>query len=130
MASGSGRRIRLSYLPATVELEAPYELCQPLDPIRKRVTDRAGFFDHCRVLLGHLIDFVDGRCNLLKSDSEGSIAARAGLQPDDIVVAIDRRPVADVGQVLAALVGENARTLVTVLRNGHHLFVAADAQTQ
>jgi len=61
---------------------------------------------------------------------EGSIAARAGLQPDDIVVAIDRRPVADVGQVLAALVGENARTLVTVLRNGHHLFVAADAQTQ
>jgi serine protease Do/serine protease DegQ len=62
--------------------------------------------------------------------AEGSIAAEAGLQPDDVVVAIDQKPVTDVGQVLAALVKEHARTLVTVVRNGHHLFVAADVQTQ
>ncbi len=62
--------------------------------------------------------------------AEGSVAAQAGLQPDDVIVALDQQPVTDVGQLLAILVREHTRALVTVLRNGHRLFVAADVQTQ
>ncbi|WP_245489221.1 PDZ domain-containing protein [Rhizobium ruizarguesonis] len=62
--------------------------------------------------------------------AEGSVAAHAGLQPDDVIVALDQQPVTDVGQLLAFLVKEHARALVTVVRNGHRLFVAADVQTQ
>ncbi|MGO7863364.1 PDZ domain-containing protein [Rhizobium leguminosarum] len=62
--------------------------------------------------------------------AEGSVAAQAGLQPDDVIVALDQQPVTDVGQLLAILVKEHTRALVTVLRNGHRLFVAADVQTQ
>ncbi|WP_260691798.1 PDZ domain-containing protein [Rhizobium leguminosarum] len=32
---------------------------------------------------------------------ERSVAAQAGLQPDDVIVALDRQPVTDVGQLLA-----------------------------
>ncbi|CAK07371.1 trypsin-like peptidase domain-containing protein [Rhizobium johnstonii] len=62
--------------------------------------------------------------------AEGSVAAQAGLQLDDVIVALDQQPVTDVGQVLAILMKEHARALVTVVRNGHRLFVAADVQTQ
>jgi serine protease Do/serine protease DegQ len=62
--------------------------------------------------------------------AEGSVAAQAGLQPDDVIVAVDQQPVTDVGQLLAILVKERARALVTVVRNGHRHFVAADVQTQ
>ncbi|WP_245436896.1 MULTISPECIES: PDZ domain-containing protein [Rhizobium] len=62
--------------------------------------------------------------------AEGSVAAQAGLQPDDVIVALDQQPVTDVGQLLSILVKEHARALITVVRNGHRLFVAADVQTQ
>ncbi|WSH31008.1 PDZ domain-containing protein (plasmid) [Rhizobium beringeri] len=52
------------------------------------------------------------------------------MQPDDVIVAVAQQPVTDVGQLLAILVKEHVRALVTVVRNGHHLFVAADVQTQ
>jgi serine protease Do/serine protease DegQ len=73
---------------------------------------------------------ADGRGVRVVLVTEGSVAAQAGLQPDDVVVAVDQRPVTDVGQVLSILLTERARALVTVVRNGHHLFVAADVQTQ
>ncbi|NKL02914.1 PDZ domain-containing protein [Rhizobium leguminosarum] len=62
--------------------------------------------------------------------SEGAVGAQAGRQPDDVVVALDQHLVTDVGQLLAILAKEHARALATVVRNRHHLFMAADVQTQ
>ncbi|WP_245521541.1 PDZ domain-containing protein [Rhizobium ruizarguesonis] len=31
--------------------------------------------------------------------TEGSVAAQAGLKPDDLIVALDQQPVRDVGQL-------------------------------
>lgn len=62
--------------------------------------------------------------------AEGSVAAQAGLQPDDVIVAVDQQSATDVGRLLAILVKEHARALVTVVRSGHRLFVAAGVHCQ
>jgi S1-C subfamily serine protease len=54
---------------------------------------------------------------------EGSPAARAGVQPEDLIVRVDGRPMADVGDLQGLMVGERiGRPLVfSLIRHGREL---------
>ena len=58
----------------------------------------------------------------------GSRAARAGLKREDIIVEVDRKPVANAEEAVAALgVGGKASRLLRVRRGGAFIFVTIPA---
>ncbi|MGV4796662.1 PDZ domain-containing protein [Rhizobium sp. F40D2] len=62
--------------------------------------------------------------------TDDTTAARAGLQPDDMIIALDRKPVSDIEGVVSLLAQEELRSLVTIRRSNHQFFMALDTQTQ
>ncbi len=53
-----------------------------------------------------------------------SVAAKAGLQPEDLIVEVDRKPVAGADEAAAALHASGKTThLLKIHRGGAYLFV-------
>jgi serine protease Do len=72
------------------------------------------------------LDLPRGRGGAIVADVErGSIAANAGIQPNDVIVEVNRQPVANVSQITRAL--ENAApgrpVFVVVWRDGQEYFI-------
>ncbi len=72
------------------------------------------------------LDLPRGRGGAIVADVDrGSIAANAGIQPNDIIVEVNRQPVANVSQVTRALQNVTAGrpVFVVVWRDGQEYFV-------
>ena len=80
-------------------------------------------------LAGVEVQGAEGSIKVI-SVPEGSVAAAAGLQPDDLIVALNQVEMAGLRQLTTFLQSERSRVLVTIKRSGHRRFVAADLRTQ
>ena len=72
------------------------------------------------------LDLTGGRGGAIISDVErGSVAANAGVQPNDVIIEVNREPVASVSQVTRALQNAAAGRPVFLLvwRDGQQIFV-------
>jgi serine protease Do len=72
------------------------------------------------------LGLADTRGVLVQDVEDGSRAARAGIQPGDVIVEVDHRAVETPGQVRQLVTNHPARTPLVVLvhRDGGSLFVA------
>ena len=75
---------------------------RPLEPDERRSADTDG--------------------GLLVLDARGR-AERAGIQPGDVILAVNGKPVSDVGDVRAQLAGVGRHVAVLILRDGARIFV-------
>jgi len=67
---------------------------------------------------------LQGEKGVLISDvEEGSPAAAANLQPGDLIVETDRKPIANVGELRSALAKAKDRILFLIKRQGTNLYV-------
>ena len=62
----------------------------------------------------------------LRVQQVGGAAARAGLQPGDIVLALNGKPVNEVGDLRAALEGKPEHVALLIQRNEQRIFVPVD----
>lgn len=53
----------------------------------------------------------------------GSPAAQVGLRPGDIIMAVNRKPVASVDELVRAIDGAGPVVALNLLRNGAELFI-------
>jgi serine protease Do len=72
------------------------------------------------------LDLPRGRGGAIVTDVDrGSVAANAGVQPNDVIVEVNRQPVANVSQVTRALQGATAGrpVFLVVWRDGQEYFI-------
>lgn len=58
----------------------------------------------------------------------GSVAEKAGLQPNDLILALADQPVGDVPSFAAGIATRRGKTDILALRNGHRLTITVDLQ--
>jgi serine protease Do len=70
----------------------------------------------------------DAKGAIITDVEANSVAAKAGLHPEDLIVEVDRKPIAGAEEAAAALHASGKAThLLKVLRNGAFLFVTVGA---
>uniref|UniRef100_UPI0005B40910 PDZ domain-containing protein n=1 Tax=Rhizobium fredii TaxID=380 RepID=UPI0005B40910 len=60
---------------------------------------------------------------VVSSIEEGSAAARSGLRAGDVIVAVNRQPIATVAQLAAALKDAGGAIALDLFRGGSKLFL-------
>jgi len=66
---------------------------------------------------------------VVRSVDPGGPAARAGVQPGDVIIAVNRQPVRSASEIGAALKGSSSRpSLLLINRNGQSLFLTVNPE--